>query len=69
MPSGVWFELGKYDKPVPSWVNFKKTENQKSFDGSITLSPNSKWDYGSYKFKVFAYYKKKSEKIYDKCKS
>ncbi|WP_246943234.1 hypothetical protein [Gardnerella vaginalis] len=65
MPSDVWFELEKYGKDsVPSWVNFKKTENQKSFDGSITLSPNSKWDYGSYKFKVVAYYKKKSEKIY-----
>ena len=65
LKDGLWFELGKFgSQSVPSWVNFKKTENQKSFDGSITLSPNSKWDYGSYKFKVFAYYKKKSEKIY-----
>lgn len=28
------------------------------------MRPNGKWDYGSYKFKVFAYYKNKSEKIY-----
>lgn len=77
MPNGVWFELEKYGKaPVPSWANFEKEEkgktikvkdtskDKKSFDGSITLRPNGKWDYGSYKFKVFAYYKKKSEKIY-----
>ena len=73
MPSGVWFKLEKYLKyPVPSWANFKKdngettkvqnTKGQTGFDGSITLRPNSKWYYGSYKFKVFAYYK--SEKIY-----
>ena len=77
MPNGVWFELEKYGKaPVPSWANFEKEEkgktikvkdtskDKKSFDGSITLRPNGKWDYGSYKFKVFAYYKNKSEKIY-----
>lgn len=75
MPNGVWFELEKYGKaPVPSWANFEKdngatkvkdTSNDKEgFDGSITLRPNGKWDYGSYKFKVFAYYKNKSEKIY-----
>lgn len=70
---GLWFTLEKDEDPVPSWANFEKdsgatkvqnTEKQTGFDGSITLSPNSKWDYGSYKFKVFAYYKKKSEKIY-----
>lgn len=72
---GVWFELGKFaNNPVPSWVNFEKTENgktikvsntekQKGFDGSVTLRPNGKWDYGSYRFKVFAYYKNKKEKI------
>lgn len=75
MPSDVWFELEKYGKaPVPSWANFEKdngatkvkdTSNDKEgFDGSITLRPNGKWDYGSYQFKVFAYYKNKSEKIY-----
>ena len=77
MPSDVWFELEKYGKaPVPSWANFEKEEkgktikvkdtskDKKSFDGSITLRPNGKWDYGSYQFKVFAYYKNKSEKIY-----
>ena len=76
LKEGLWFKLEKDgEDPVPSWVNFEKTEgdvvtkvkdteNQTGFDGSITLSPNSKWDYGSYKFKVFAYYKKKSEKIY-----
>ncbi|MFU0549769.1 hypothetical protein ACMZ75_03885 [Gardnerella piotii] len=76
LKEGLWFKLEQDgEDPVPSWVNFEKTEgdvvtkvkdteNQTGFDGSITLSPNSKWDYGSYKFKVFAYYKKKSEKIY-----
>ena len=75
MPSDVWFELGKYGKDsVPSWANFEKdngatkvkdtSKDKTGFDGSVTLRPNSKWDYGSYKFKVFAYYKKKSEKIY-----
>lgn len=75
MPSDLWFELEKYGKaPVPSWANFEKdngatkvkdTSNDKEgFDGSITLRPNGKWDYGSYQFKVFAYYKNKSEKIY-----
>ena len=75
MPSGVWFKLEQYLKyPVPSWANFEKdngatkvkdtSKDKTGFDGSVTLRPNSKWDYGSYKFKVFAYYKKKSEKIY-----
>ena len=65
MPSDVWFELGKYaGHPVPSWVNFEKKEkNGVSLDGSVTLRPNGKWDYGSYRFKVFAYYKSKKEKI------
>lgn len=65
MPSDVWFELGKYaSHPVPSWVNFEKKEkNGVSLDGSVTLRPNGKWDYGSYRFKVFAYYKSKKEKI------
>ena len=80
---GVWFELGKFaNNPVPSWVNFEKTENgktikvsntekQKGFDGSVTLRPNGKWDYGSYRFKVFAYYKNKKRKNirYNKCNS
>ena len=73
---GVWFELGKFgSQSVPSWANFEKEENgktikvkdtskdKKGFDGSVTLRPNGKWDYGSYRFKVFAYYKNKSEKI------
>lgn len=76
MPSGLWFELegDNRNSSVPSWVNFEKTENgvitkvqdtekQKGFDGSVTLRPNGKWDYGSYRFKVFAYYKNKKEKI------
>lgn len=74
LEDGLWFELGKFgSQSVPSWVNFEKTENgvitkvqdtekQKGFDGSVTLRPNGKWDYGSYKFKVFAY-KDKKEKI------
>ena len=68
------FELEKYGKDsVPSWVNFEKTENgvvtkvkdtkgKTGFNGSVTLRPNGKWDYGSYKFKIFAYHN--DEKIY-----
>ncbi len=76
MPSGLRFELekdGKKSDPVPSWANFEKTEKnsvvkvqdtkgQMGFDGSITLRPNGKWDYGNYKFKIFAYHN--NEKIY-----
>ncbi|MFU0662853.1 hypothetical protein [Gardnerella vaginalis] len=75
-PGGLRFELEKYNKksdPVPSWANFEKTEKnsvvkvqdtkgQMGFDGSITLRPNGKWDYGNYKFKIFAYHN--NEKIY-----
>lgn len=72
MPSGVWFKLEQYLKyPVPSWANFEKdngatkvkdtSNDKKDFDGSVTLRPG-KWDRGSYKFKVYAYYE--SEKIY-----
>ncbi|WP_288776888.1 hypothetical protein, partial [uncultured Psychrobacter sp.] len=39
------------------------TEKQKGFDGSVTLRPNSKWDYGSYKFKVVIYRTKEDKKI------
>ena len=72
---GLWFKLEKDgEDPVPSWVNFEKTENgktikvsntekQKGFDGSVTLRPNSKWDYGSYKFKVVIYRTKEDKKI------
>ncbi len=79
MPSGLWFKLEKSGRnPVPSWVNFEKTENGRIIkvkdtenetgfdDGSITLRPNGKWDYGSYEFKVFAYYKNKKEEIHAK---
>ena len=79
MPSGLWFKLEKYGKDsVPSWANFEKTENGRIIkvkdtenetgfdDGSITLRPNGKWDYGSYEFKVFAYYKNKKEEIHAK---
>ncbi len=76
MPSGLRFELekdGKKSDPVPSWANFEKTEKnsvvkvqdtkgQMGFDGSVTLRPNGKWDYGNYKFKIFAYHN--NEKIY-----
>lgn len=72
MPSGVWFKLEQYLKyPVPSWANFEKdngatkvkdtSKDKTGFDGSVTLRPG-KWDRGSYKFKVYAYYE--SEKIY-----
>ena len=71
---GLWFKLEKDgEDPVPSWVNFEKTvddkiikvqntENQTGFNGSITLRPNSKWDYGSYKFKVVIYRTKEDKK-------
>ena len=72
MPSGVWFKLEQYLKyPVPSWANFEKdngatkvkdtSKDKTGFDGSVKLRPG-KWDRGSYKFKVYAYYE--SEKIY-----
>ena len=72
MPSDVWFKLEQYLKyPVPSWANFEKdngatkvkdtSKDKKGFDGSVKLRPG-KWDRGSYKFKVYAYYE--SEKIY-----
>lgn len=72
MPSGVWFKLEQYFKyPVPSWANFEKdngatkvkdtSKDKTGFDGSVKLRPG-KWDRGSYKFKVYAYYE--SEKIY-----
>lgn len=78
MPGGLRFQLEKYNNrsdPVPSWANFEKeengktikfqnTENQTGFDGSITLRPNGKWDYGIRRFKVFAYHN--NEKIYTK---
>lgn len=72
---GLWFKLEKDgEDPVPSWVNFEKTvddkiikvqntEKQTGFNGSITLRPNSKWDYGSYKFKVVIYRTKEDKKI------
>ena len=71
---GLWFKLEKDgEDPVPSWVNFEKTvddkiikvqntENQTGFNGSITLRPNGKWDYGSYKFKVVIYHTKEDKK-------
>lgn len=71
---GLWFKLEKDGgDPVPSWVNFEKTvddkiikvqntENQTGFNGSITLRPNGKWDYGSYKFKVVIYHTKEDKK-------
>ena len=65
VPEGVWFTLEKYgENPVPSWANFEKdsgatkvqnTENQKGFNGSVTLRPG-KWDRGSYKFKIGIYH-------------
>ena len=72
MPSGVWFKIEQYLKyPVPSWANFEKdngatkvkdtSKDKTGFDGSVKLRPG-KWDRGSYKFKVYAYYE--SEKIY-----
>lgn len=72
MPSGVWFKLEQYLKyPVPSWANFEKdngatkvkdtSKDKTGFDGSVKLRPG-KWDRGSYKFRVYAYYE--SEKIY-----
>lgn len=65
VPEGVWFTLEKDgENPVPSWANFEKdsgatkvqnTENQKGFNGSVTLRPG-KWDRGSYKFKIGIYH-------------
>ncbi len=67
VPEGVWFKLEQDgEDPVPSWVNFEKTENgktipvqntenQKGFNGSVTLHPG-KWDRGSHKFKIGIYH-------------
>ena len=77
VPEGVWFKLEQDgEDPVPSWVNFEKTENgktipvqntenQKGFNGSVTLQPG-KWDRGSHKFKIGIYYPAdiKGKKIY-----
>lgn len=77
VPEGVWFKLEQDgEDPVPSWVNFEKTENgktipvqntenQKGFNGSVTLHPG-KWDRGSHKFKIGIYHPAdtKGKKIY-----
>lgn len=64
LKDGLWFKLEDGEDPVPSWANFEKdsgatkvqnTENQKGFNGSVTLRPG-KWDRGSYKFKIGIYH-------------
>lgn len=71
VPEGVWFKLEDGEDPVPSWANFEKdngatkvqnTENQKGFDGSVTLRPG-KWNRGSYTFKIGIYHTATDKKI------